>query len=56
MGTLDEPGVIPRAVYGLFEAISAARHSNILIRVSYIEARAVETQERQPSCLPNPFL
>ena len=37
MGSPDEPGIIPRSVYGVFDAIEKAEFSQIVVRVSYIE-------------------
>jgi len=37
MGNLNEPGIVPLAIGGIFDAISVASYSKIVVRVSYIE-------------------
>lgn len=37
MGTIDEPGIVPLSIQGIFDAISRAMYSKIIVRVSYIE-------------------
>jgi len=45
MGTRDEPGIIPRSVFGVFVYIAEAVHSNVLVRVSYIEVYNEELKD-----------
>jgi len=45
MGSPDEPGIIPRAVFGVFDAIAEAKHSHVVVRVSYIEVYNEELRD-----------
>jgi len=45
MGSPDEPGIIPRSVYGVFDAIEKAEFSQIVVRVSYIEVYNEELKD-----------
>jgi centromeric protein E len=45
MGSPEEPGIIPRAVFGVFDAIAEANYSNVVVRVSYIEVYNEELRD-----------
>ena len=45
MGSPDEPGIIPRAVFGVFDAMAQSQHSQVMVRVSYIEVYNEELRD-----------
>ena len=45
MGTPEDPGIVPRSVKGVFDAIAGAAYSNMLVRVSYIEVYNEELKD-----------